>query len=53
MKKLLAVLTLASIFVACEQKKKIVDNDKERLEKVCDTFMQYSAKANSRKLFNF
>jgi len=44
MKNFLTGFILVLIFVSCGQKKQATDNDEERLDKVCDTFMQYFSK---------
>jgi hypothetical protein len=40
MTKSLTVVFLSLTLVSCGQKKQLIDKDKERLDKVCDTFMQ-------------
>jgi len=44
MTKCLTVVFLSLALVACAQKKQPIDKDKERLDKVCDTFMQSFSK---------
>ena len=40
MTKLLTVSVLLFILVSCGQKTQLADSDEQRLDKVCDTFMQ-------------
>ncbi|MBX3239428.1 MAG: hypothetical protein KIT80_19255 [Chitinophagaceae bacterium] len=40
MTKFLTIIFISLTFVACGQKTQSVDKDKERLDKVCDTFMK-------------
>lgn len=49
MKKLLTVFILASLFICCGQNQQIADKDKERMDKVCDTFMQYFSKGQYKE----
>ena len=48
MTKFLTVAFLSWTLISCAQKTKPVDKDKERLEKVCDTFMKLFAEGKSR-----
>ena len=43
MTRFLTVASLSLILVACGQKKQTIDSDKERIDKVCDTFMKLFA----------
>jgi hypothetical protein len=44
MTKLLTAFVLGFILVSCGQKNQVTDNDEQRIDKVCDTFMQYFSK---------
>jgi hypothetical protein len=44
MTKFLTATFLSLTLIACGQKSQPIDKDKERLDKVCDTFMQYFSK---------
>jgi hypothetical protein len=44
MTKFLTLVAVCLIFISCGQKKQITDKDEERLDKVCDTFMQHFSK---------
>ncbi len=48
MTKLMTVALLFLALIACRQKTLSTDKDKERLEKVCDTFMKLFAEGKSR-----
>jgi hypothetical protein len=49
MTKFLTVVFLSLTLVACGQKKQLLDKDKERLDKVCDTFMQSFSKGRFKE----
>ena len=41
--KFFTLIILSFTLLACEQKTKLLDKDKERIDKVCDTFMNFFA----------
>jgi hypothetical protein len=49
MTRLLTVFLLSITLAACEQKKQSLDKDKERLDKVCDAFMESFSKGQFKE----
>ena len=49
MTKFLTIVFLSLTLVACGQKKQSIDKDKERLDKVCDSFMESFSKGQFKE----
>src|SRR4051794_10657667 len=49
MNKFFTAAFFSLIFISCGQTKQITDKDEERLDKVCDTFMQYFSKGQFKE----
>jgi hypothetical protein len=49
MTKFLTVIFLSLTLISCRQKTQPVDKDKQRLDKVCDTFMQTFSKGQFKE----